>query len=213
MDENVKIKLLTQLEHTSANIYDLYYSLYVDYVVKYKDDILKEVILGTQSRKFDDNGESSQIDKALVDKIKKQYSSILEGIVNVLVDEKKDEETFYKELYNRVFQSPTFPLDDTEKSVLLYLLCEENMELPYYSLEGVVHVEKKEFKEIVKRIDSVLYKVTYIMSRQFADDVQRMAYIYHLMGELEDEKEKVVYLYFVSIFMKRIENGMDKSEE
>ena len=100
-------------------------------------------------------------------RIKRDYYRLSREIIRVLAMENLPVGEFYEKLHNRIFVSDLFPNDENIKIVLLRILAEDAVEVPYFQAEETLSMDSEEFEAAIERVDHYVTQAVHMLNRHF----------------------------------------------
>lgn len=199
--------------NASGNKYDIYYALYKDCLLEQEqpEGVLGGMLIEVQSCEFEEKGEGTYINTAVVKNVRKRYFDLLKAYVRMIAHENYEEDEFYKKLYWGVFESGIFPAKEKEKAVLLYLLAEEIPEIPYFYATNLLQMSNEEYKEAVQRIKPQIDRAIDVLNRHFATRTEEASQIYEIMSQMDAREDRIVFLSMYTTVIRK--NSVPSSKE
>lgn len=196
MMENVVGKITEVCANASGNVYDVFYVLYKECFENQENSevLLRKIIEKAQQYDFDIEGEPQYIDMSEIDRIENVYYDLLQKYVRTLVLKNFGEEKFYELLYKNIFINDIFPREEKTQAILLYWLAQKTLMLPYFAPQNLVEMTGEEYKETVKHLAPCLNKMINILNRHYLRRTEEASQIYEIMSQIENEKDRVVFL-------------------
>lgn len=112
-------------------------------------------------------------------------------IVENLIHQKMAEETFYKNLWEKICDNALLPDRTTQTAFLARLWLDRR--IPYYQVEEGCTMENDEFIRISKKIWPILRKAYFILSIPIPQKTQRASLLMELSNEIEDSRDRAVF--------------------
>lgn len=134
----------------------------------------------------------------------RKHYSLLRAIVYRLVDENFDDISFYDKLYEYVFQSELFKLNEIEKVIVLYFLIARIEVLPYYQVGDCEKIDRDEFKQVVSKIKPEIKKVVHVINRKYVHRTEEASVLYDLLEKIEDKHERIILLSVMFQTMEKV---------
>lgn len=202
-------KIQTIFETATGSIYDIYYVLYKEYLLKQeKSGIILEMILKeAMEKKLEENGYSTYIDEEVIEKTKYLYYNLLGESVTSLIRKNLEHAEFYQTLYHLVFESELFDCDEKMKAVLLYLLAEKIRPFPYYQAVNILEMTGDAYKEKVQHLEPEIRKAMYMLNRRFQSRTEEASQIYEILSGIENKEDQIVFL---SVYTKIVQDFFEK---
>lgn len=183
------------MKTAQGNSLDVYYSLLTDYLLKSDDpESLFAVILSTPRMPFsEDPGPSNFIGEAIREEVIEKYAQLLNDTVERQAEDNPNQDDFYKNLYYIVFRSKVFPDDIHTQTVLLYLLSEETVLIPYYQAVNLLIMENDEFHDNIRRLFPQFQQAAHMLNRRFKSRTEEASQLWEISQQLKSEQEQIVY--------------------
>lgn len=193
------------IDHASGNVYDIYYELYKECIYKQDnpDECLHDILVKVQKKHFDEDEYSELICQDKVLEMHEMYFGLLQGYVRMLVRQDKSVKEFYRELYEKIFESDLFPKDMESQAILLFFLGEKIIELPYHQVKDLIKMSKEDYKDTVLKLQPKIDEAVDMFNRHFQTRSEEASQIYRILSEIETREEKVVFLSVVFNLLKR----------
>lgn len=137
---------------------------------------------------------SDVVSKDMIMYLKRKYYDLLIALIDRLVDENQEEVVFYDRLYEIVFHSELFHLDEIEKTIILYFLIARINVLPYYKIETKERISKEDFTQIVDELSPLLKKVVHVINRNYFSRAQEAEALCNILDEVTDTRSRAVLL-------------------
>lgn len=208
--DKMESKILDIFEHTTGNIYDIYYIILKEYILKSEtpDEIFKFVLEESQNHQFTEDDNSEYFAEEFIEEILSVYGEFLAGYMNIIVRENLPVEEFYKKLYTYVFEGDIFPEDDKSRAILLYFLAENNKYVPYFQMNSTVYIGPEKYRNIVDKLDPQIRKMFFVLNRQVRIRPEEASYLFDIIEELDNKEDKIVLLaVLINIIRKYAEEG------
>ncbi len=129
------------------------------------------------------------------DAVSRERMSELARLVDTLIakqiEKRVPEETFYTELWERMWDDVVLPTREERAAFLQGLWGDPR--IPYFKIEEGRVFQEDEFQKIVEKIHPALQKGEFIMNANIPTKSQRASLLLELAGELEDEDERIVF--------------------
>ncbi len=135
--------------------------------------------------------------------------TITKKMVDNLIADNPDEDTFYKELLNKVMDNILFSTD-LEKVCAISLLSVEPR-IPYFQLDSAMQMDNDKFAELSSSIKDDISKAYFILSYGYAQKTEVASQLQKLLDKQESEESKVVLLSSVlGYYNTRIQILLDR---
>lgn len=202
MTKRAEDKLTKLLATAKGNSTDIYYTVYEEHIKNSKEPWreLQKVIDYAYDVGGDDAHSKRISDETIRDTVKK-HGHFLSELVHYLIVKNVAEEEFYKELYNLVFASNTFPQEEEVQVVLLQLLARNIPGLPYFPLHDVLKMKDDEFREASKKMLPQLRKGMSVLNRGLETNTEAISQLWPIAQELETDKEKIIFFSAIAGFL------------
>lgn len=135
-------------------------------------------------------------------RIKRNYYRLSREITRVLATENLPVDEFYEKLYNLVFASDLFPNDENVKIVLLRILAEDAVEVPYFQAKGTLSMDSEDFQTAVERVDHYITQAVHMLNRHFDSRTVEASQLCRIASEITDEEDRIVYWAAVTAILK-----------
>ncbi len=148
--------------------------------------------------------------------VKKKYNKFLDGILETLIKDDVDKDTFYEKLWNSIKNMPLCD-DETEKAGILYILCRNDL-IPYYTDGETKEIEKADLWDLVEKNTKDIIAARSIVKQysiakegnvnaQIKDGIKYASMLLNLLEQCEDDKDKIVIMSYIIRFIET--NSMD----
>lgn len=214
--EKVILKAQKIMENATGNVYDIYFVLFKECILdqEYPEQILHKILEEAQEHEFSDDETPEKVDKEKIKTTRNTYLRLLQEYVLVLTRENMEVAEFYRKLYNGVFKSGIFPEDEETQSILLCLLAEAIVEIPYYQANNMLSMTGAEYKNAVLRLRPQIQKVIYMLNRHFRSRTEEASQIYEVISRMDNREDKIILLsVLIYIIQKNASLSERKSEE
>lgn len=189
--------LIHTLKKATANAYDVYFELYVEYFEKGDDPA--EALKAILEYPFEIGDTKDENPQKITVKEENRIAHALEDLVCGAADRiaemncSKDE--FYKKLYSAVFctNNELFPQSREEKVIALKILSEKAMAVPYFQIDHVDEFSKEEFEETITKIDSQIQEALCLMRRYFDTAPEMVAQLLRISDAISGRREKILF--------------------
>ena len=164
--------------------------------------------------KFSKEEEGSFVSVHDVEAFKSAYLELLQVYTNSLIKKNLPEDEFYKQLYNTLFVYDIFPKDKKTLAIIICLLVEEIMIVPYFQATDLLIMSDEDYKKHVNELEPEIFKTISIFKRQFSTRTEESSQLYKVLLSLNEEEDKIVYLSILIGMMQGVdEHQMGKDIE
>ena len=118
--------------------------------------------------------------------------TVVQKIVNNLVNENLDEAVFYEKLFAKTFDDVLFA-GELEKICALTILILDP-KIPYYKLGPSMQMENEEFGRISESIQEEISKAIFALQFGFSQKTELASQLYNIVKEQKDEKKRIVLI-------------------
>lgn len=183
------------MEKASGNRLDVYYTILTEYFQKSTEpeSLFAAVLTAPLPSSEEDSGPSAYIEDSVKQEVEEKYSELLNETVQRQMKSNPDQHEYYKKLYNAVFRAGVFPDDVQTQTVLLYLLSEEIVCIPYYPTVNLLSMDNEEFQAIVKRLYPQFQQAIHMLNRHFKRRTEEASQLWEISRQLESEQDQIVY--------------------
>lgn len=130
-----------------------------------------------------------------LDTIPEDRVSELVRLVNTLmekqIEKRVSEETFYTELWKRVWDDIVLPTHEDRTAFLQILWGDAR--IPYFQIDEGRSLQEEEFKRIVDKIHLALQKGEFIMNANIPYKSQRASLLIDVANSLDGDAERIVF--------------------
>lgn len=136
----------------------------------------------------------------------------IQNIIKNLISENLDEDVFYKELYNKVFDDVLFP-NDLEKICAITIIVIDQR-IPYFKLGQAMQMDNERFAEISSLISKDIDKAFFILSYGYEQRTEVASQLYELIKNQQNDEQKIVLLSnILGYYSTHIQLLIDKLSE
>jgi len=212
---NCENKIYEICNNASANVYDIYYAIYIRcFELENSWETLKSIMKIMKNCKFSKEEEGSFVSVHDVEAFKSAYLELLQVYTNSLIKKNLPEDEFYKQLYNTLFVYDIFPKDKKTLAIIICLLVEEIMIVPYFQATDLLIMSDEDYKKHVNELEPEIFKTISIFKRQFSTRTEESSQLYKVLLSLNEEEDKIVYLSILIGMMQGVdEHQMGKDIE
>ena len=159
--------------------------------------------------------ESYKIEKKFTEE---QYESvradvwkITDRILDNLISEKPDQETFYHKLYAKIFDELLFSTDIERICAIAFLvICPK---IPYFQLCDGLKMDIDEYKEIAVSIHEQFSKAIFAIYYGYEQNTELATQFYEIVKELDSDKKRIVFIsQLISLYNNRIKRLIEEIE-
>lgn len=208
-------KLLKMLQTATGNDLDVYHAIYADYLRDSDDPAeLFQLFLEYREKIGVDDGASKQISFQIKEDTENKYQEHLLETVKLLIEHNDTKEVFYKNLWEAVFNSPTYPKDSEACAVILKMLNERVPLLPYYQVVGLIEMDDDEYAARIKKLKPQILEAIHMLNRHFNQKTEESSQILRLSQNLEIEDQSVFWAAMINVFQQSsFAMGYEKAKE
>lgn len=134
--------------------------------------------------------------------IKRNYYRLAREITCALARENLPPDEFYEKLYHRIFASDLFPNDEKVKIVLLKILSEDAIEVPYFQAKELLSMGTEDFQAAVERVENHVTQALHMLNRRFDSRTVEASQLCRIASEIADKDDQVVYWAVVISILK-----------
>lgn len=126
-------------------------------------------------------------------KYEKEYSDLIDGLLNKLVVRHCEKEEFYNELWEGIIKSNVIC---DEKNVKIYAIGRvwSDARIPYFCMKDGIKMSNEEFMGIIEEKKELLQEVTFILNRQNEQKTETGSMLVDVLGRCTNDKEKAVVM-------------------
>ncbi len=177
-------ELVLFLQGEKENIFDVFYTAYVRFLKQSQcPQNLLRVIFELSGDIGSGETASEKVPEAVQNEIEQQLPEV-KKIVTDLAKENKDTDAFYSALWEKFFISSPFAQSDEQCAVLLKLLSEDVLLLPYYHAIDLCTLEKEEFKALIEKMKPRIIESTHMLNRHFAQKTETTSQLCRIARDL-----------------------------
>lgn len=141
----------------------------------------------------------------------KTIEPIVEKVIDNLIAENLTENDFYSKLAQFIKEETLLRLKIEKICALVCLM--QSLKIPYYKIDNGLTMSNDEFVEISKKIFTQIRKSIFILAVGSTQKTEISSRLLHLLEEIHDHKEKVVFLAnVIGIFEKKMLLLVEKLE-
>ena len=214
--DNIESKIKIICKKKDCNVIDIYYELYTECLANQRenDKILKKIFIECEKEDYTNEIEPVYITNDEVKEITNTYFNLLDAYVESLLKQNLFEEIFYDKLYNVVFKTDLFSKEKKVKVILLYLLSEKIVGIPYFQAVNLLKMTSEEYKQHIKKLQNQINRTFDIINRNFKSRTEEASQFYEIMSNLQSREDKIVYLsILISVMQKKGSKKLNKEEK
>lgn len=126
-------------------------------------------------------------------KYEKEYSNLIDGILNKLVMRHCEKKEFYSELWESIMHSNIVCEGKNEKIFAIAKIWSDTR-IPYFQVKDGIKMSDEEFSEIIKNNKERLQEVTFILNCQYEQRTETSSLLLEILEKCKDNKEKAVVM-------------------
>lgn len=116
---------------------------------------------------------------------------LIDTLLEKQVKKRVTEETFYAELWERIWDDIVLPTHEDRTAFLQILWAD--FRIPYFQIDEGVSLSEEEFKSIVDKINPSLQKGQFIMYANIPNKTQRASLLIDVANGLDGDVERIVF--------------------
>ena len=194
-------KILTQKDYLKTakyreSIWDFcgnYYKLYINGIDDEQIGLENLILLlewnGVSDESYDVRALYSKSD---CDSAMKEIAPVVSRIVDNLVSENPEEDTFYKAIFDKINDTTLLTSEIEITCALVQLVL--NPKIPYYKLGDALKMDDKKYKEITSSITTEISKAIFILHYGYSQKTELASQLYYLTKGFEDEEKRIVLI-------------------
>lgn len=197
-------KMLETLKAATGNPLDIYCVLYSDYFKKSENPgHLLEALLEYPNPVGSEDAPSREIPQEIEQKQVGFYEEILNNKIELLCQKNEPEEIFYESLWQAVFTSPeTAPENSEQGAVLLKILNEKMLLLPYFQAKDLVQMENVDFRQKLSEIAPNIQGAMHMLMRGFSQRTEKTSQLCRFAEGLSREDASVYWAVVLDVLQK-----------
>lgn len=123
----------------------------------------------------------------------KEYSDLIDGLLNKLVMRGCEKEEFYNELWECIIKSDVIC---DEKNVKIYAIGRvwSDARIPYFCIKDGIKMSNEEFRDIVEKNKGLLQEVMFILNRHNEQKTETGSMLVDVLDRCANNKEKAVVM-------------------
>lgn len=182
------------MKNARGNALDVYYTLYCECIKPSENpwEVL-EHILQSGIQAGSDDAPAAIVKEEDLERVRDSYYRLLLETVRVQMNSNISVEEFYKNIYEQVFEGPSFPKEDAERAVLLWLLAEKIPEIPYYQAVNPLKLTDEEYRAAIMRVFLQLQEASHMLNRNFGSRTEETSQLVRIADGIENETDRIVY--------------------
>lgn len=208
------LEKIEEILNSDKAILDKYEEVYVEFLKKDKGDnyldLQKTIVYSDRKTLYDDDLLDDQT-KNEIASIGIKYYSWLRSVVKLLTGNNDCPEQFYQKLYEGVFVSKFLNLSDREYGVILFILANQIVELPYYQAQNVLEMENEDFAREVDEIIVDVRKGLYMLKDRLGSFTAQASQLYDIADSFGDRKKAIVFWAAIISRLKKDETEEEDS--
>ena len=201
-NKNTERELIQFLNDAKDNVLDVFYDVYERFL---KDSpspqTLLPIIFEFQEEIGSQEEKSIKVLNVVQDEVVEHLSEIKE-IAAKLAKENQAPDIFYANLWKEIFVSSSLAESNEKCAVLLKLLNEDVLVLPYYQAFDLCSMEADEFKAAVERVKSRVVESTHMLNRHFEKKTETVSQLCRIAKDLSQEDTYVYWAMMISLIEK-----------
>ena len=189
-------KINTILASAPGNKYDIYYTLCNEYMLNAAepDKILAQILSYAEKIGASDDSEPTNITSEEIKNVESKYIALINEIVEVMVQENMELDSFYKRLYESIFLSNILQQNNKTRAVFLKILSENVRFLPYYQAENLLIMANDEYREHFQGLKPYILKAMHMLNRNFDSLTEIASQIYQIEKSVPNDTDQIVFL-------------------
>lgn len=200
--ENTERKLVQFLQDAKGNVLDIFYDVYEQFLKDSKSpQSLLPIIFEFPGRIGSDDEKNVKVSDAAQDEVKEHLSEI-EDIATKIAEENQAPDIFYANLWKDIFVSSSFSQSSEQCAVLLRILNEAVLLLPYYQAFDLCHMEDSKFKASLERIGLRIVESTHMLNRHFEQKTETASQLCRIAKDLSQEDTYVYWAAMIGLIEK-----------
>ena len=211
MSERIK-ELVKRKTNSGINVLDIYTDLFVDFLKDAKDInyLNLQKIIELSDTDFDLDWDTlDDKEKKEVSYIGIKYQPLIKNIVSVLTINNDCPKQFYQRLFHEVFESELLKFSDREFGIVLFILSNLILELPYYQAKNTVLMDDKEYSEAISAIKPQINKGLYMLNNRLDSYTEQASQLHDIAESFGDRQKAIV---FWAVIISNIKKEDDDSK-
>ena len=207
---NDYIAKIDNILEAKGNPLDIYAALYQEHLLTSEDPsaVLRKILqFDAHPIGAEDDNSPDIMSSEDENRIKRSYYRLTREVTRVLAMENLPTDEFYKKLYSRIFDSDIFPDDKNVKIVLLRILAEDAIEVPYFQAEQTLDMDNEDFQTAVERVDHYITQALHMLNRHFDSRTMEASQLCRIASEISDEDDRIVYWAVIISILKDAAKG------
>lgn len=201
-NERTEHKLVRFLKEAKGNVLDVFFDVYEQFL---KDSTspqsLLPVIFEYTERIGSREEKSVKVSDAIQDEVR-QHLSEVKDIATRIANENQTHDVFYANLWNAIFVSSPFSKSNEHCAVLLRILNEDVLVLPYFQAFDLCCMEESEFKASLERVRLRIVESTHMLNRHFEQKTETISQLCRIAKDLSQEDTYVYWATMISLIEK-----------
>lgn len=126
-------------------------------------------------------------------KLALQCDQLAAGLMDHLIGQNLDADTFYSELWHRGVDADTNFPEEKEKIYAMYRFWMDGR-IPYFQLEEGMHMSEEKFSQIIEEKEKDIKKAVFILNCRYSQKTERSSLLMKVLDSCRTEEEKAVLL-------------------
>jgi len=128
-----------------------------------------------------------------------RYGDVVDAMLEGLIRQNPDEETFYKQLWE-VVNNSFFPDEKAKGFALLHILADPK--IPYFKVDSGLRMSDDEFEERLRSLLPSIAKIRFLLAKKFDQKTQRGSLILRHLDEHSDQVDRSVLVAFLLTYLE-----------
>lgn len=153
-----------------------------------------------------------------VGELREKCEEMIKSVVSKLIKENREENEFYKELWEEVIIGNPFLKQEDEKIYALYCIWMDGR-IPYFKLESGIRMTNQQFREISITNKAQIKKAFFIVNSDFSQKTEKCSLLNKILDSCESEDVKAVVLAQIlnamaqKLLVELMDHEIDQPEE
>lgn len=126
-------------------------------------------------------------------KYEKEYSGLIDAVLNKLVMRHCEKDEFYKELWESIMKSDVVCDGKNEKIYAIGRIWSD-AKIPYFQVKDGIKMSDEEFSDIINKNKELLQEVTFILNCKYEQRTEISSMLLEVLERCNNSKEKAVVM-------------------
>ena len=201
-NESLESKLAQFLHKAEGNVLDVFYDVYEQFLKDSESpQSLLPIIFEFTERIGASEEQSVKVSEYVQTEIEQRLSEV-KDVATRIAKENQTLDIFYASLWNDIFASKSFAKSSEEFAVLLRMLNEEVIVLPYYQAINLCHMDESQFQESLERVRLRIVESTHMLNRHFEHKTETISQLCRVAEGLSQDDTYVYWAAMISLIEK-----------